>query len=241
VIEDAFFNAHKDILCPYDELLFSDVLIEARVISKPQSSSLVYFSRIYKRQRLDELGRDGIVSTIVAMPLSLLSQGLAFKDVERALLNFEKANPKVPLGDVQRLKVSWEANRQDPDTANMQTMVSEASANRLVSILSEGSEARAFVLYKAGYKDRNELCIALAKFLIIAGNQPFLVTSNSPMETFLSYYGNVVISDFLPKLKVNSGWKIVNLGNASMDGVGAAKNLASALRGVYGKANNEGS
>ena len=115
----------------------------------------------------------------------------------------------------------------------MQSMIPQESANRLVSILSESIDSKAFVLYKTGYTGRNALCFTLGKFLNTAGQATFTVTSDCPMETFLSYYSNVVISDFLPKLKVNSGWKIIKLGGSVKSG-DEAKNIEKALKGVYG-------
>ena len=66
--------------------------------------------------------------------------------------------------------------------------------------------------------------------------ESFTVTSDCPMDTFLGFHGNVVISDYLPKLKPNSGWKIVNLGNVKKSGGIGTRNVDGALAGIYGQA-----
>lgn len=187
VVESAFTTAHKEILCPYDELLFSNLQIEARVVTQSSGSGPVYLSRISKRQRLDDLGRDGIVSTIVQVPSELLSSGqLAFKEVESVLLSSEREKPGVPIGQIPKLRVPVRMGNNDPDTAVMGTIFPQESANRLLSILAESDDSKAFVLFKTGSNDRNDLCLALGKFLHLAKQESFTITSDCPMDTFLT-------------------------------------------------------
>ncbi len=234
-VESAFMAAHNDILCPFDEQMFTNRQVETRVVTQTSAKGQVYLSRIYKGQRLDDLGRDGIVSTIVSIPGQMLDKdgGLALKDVEAALVEAQK--DKVPLGRIPKLKITLASSRApDPDVAAMGYSVPQESAKRLLAILSEGGDSKAFILFKSGSSDRNALCISIGKFLHIAGVDSFIVTSDCPMDTFLGFHSNVVISDYLPKLRPNAGWKIVNLGNVKKSGGIGTKNVNDALTGVYG-------
>ncbi len=173
--------------------------------------------------------------TIVQVPSELLSSGqLAFKEVESVLLSSEREKPGVPIGQIPKLRVPVRMGNNDPDTAVMGTIFPQESANRLLSILAESDDSKAFVLFKTGSNDRNDLCLALGKFLHLAKQESFTITSDCPMDTFLSFYANVVISDYMPKLKTNSGWKIVNLGNAAKSGKIGTRNVNQAIASVYG-------
>ena len=238
VVESAFMAAHNDILCPFDEQMFTNRQVEARVVTQTSAAGLVYLSRIYKGQRLDDMGRDGIVSTIVSIPGRLLDKdgGLALKDVEAALVEAEKDKAKVPIGQIPKLKIPLANRETDPDVVAMGSSIPRESAKRLLSILSEGEDSKAFILFKSGSSERNELCISIGKFLHVAGVDSFTVSSDCPMDTFLGFHSNVVISDYLPKLKPNAGWKIVNLGNVKKSGGIGTKNVSDALSGIYGHA-----
>ena len=121
VLESEFLAAHNDILCPFDELLFTNRQVEARVITQTSTSGPIYLSIIYKGQRLDDLGRDGIVSTIVSIPGRLLNRasGFAMKDVEAALVESQKDKARVPIGQIPKLKIVLQTRETDPDAVAM--------------------------------------------------------------------------------------------------------------------------
>ncbi len=80
---------------------------EARLIASAQRSDGVYFSKIFRRSKLDEKGRSGILTHTVLVPRTALEQGLSYDDVERAI-NRHEERFGIPLGDMAPLEIEWE-------------------------------------------------------------------------------------------------------------------------------------
>ncbi len=235
-IDEEYKEASKDWFVPFDETLFGGYDYQARVINLPFNSKKLYLSRVFRRAKLDDLGRDGQVSHVAAIPTEWISQGLAMKDVDQSLAAFEQKNG-IPVGDMPKVEASWDSGRQnDPDVGMMKSVIPRESARKLIDFLNERDEPRVFVVFKRSYKDRIELAYMLSKLLFKVEFSSFIVTSDSPMEIILNTYSNVVISDYLPRLKPNSNWKILNLTPAGVaTGVSLDKTkIDDTLKGIYG-------
>jgi hypothetical protein len=236
-IDEQFKDATKDWFVPFDEQLFVSYEYEARVVNRPANSSFLFLSRIFRRPKLDDLGREGEVCHIAALPIDLISKGLGIKDVNDALVDFERKNKTLPIGEMPKLQVKWEDSAQeDCDLSMMKSMIPEELARKIVLFLTEDFDAKVFAVLKRNYKERIQIVMAISKFLYRVGLPSFTVTSDCPMDTILNYFSNLVVSDYLPRLKPNSGWKVVNL-TPSTIGTSSSmemKTIDETLKMIYG-------
>jgi hypothetical protein len=241
-VEEEFREATKDWFVPFDETLYSDYSYESRVINAPFGSKKIFLSRIFRRPRLDDLGRDGQVCHMAAVPQDLLRNALALTDVDNALAAFEDRSG-LPIGMMQTVEVVWEgmsegtpASLPDRDLEDMKDLVPQDSARKFLDFVSDSQDTKVYVVYKRGFLERIKLAFMLSKFLFQIGLASYTVTSDCPMETVLNYFSNVVISDYLPHLKPNSNWKILNL-TPSGSGVrkaADAKKVDETFKSIYG-------
>ncbi len=240
-VEEEFNEATKDWFVPFDENLYSDYAYESRVINAPFGSQRVYLSRIFRRPKLDDLGRDGQVCHIASIPKEMISSGLLLRDVDSALASFEEKNG-IPVGKMESVTLSWDSQQdskvvEDKDLQIMRSVVPEESARKLVSYLTESSDSKVYIVYKRGFFERIQLVYAISKFLFSIDFPSYTVTSDCPMEIILNYFANVVVSDFLPHLKPNSNWKIINLtpttGSQSQSLQEKKKKIDDTFRNLY--------
>ncbi len=213
VVEEEFKEAARDWFVPFDETLYADYSYQSRVVINPFSSKKLFFSRTFRRPKLDDLGRDGQVCHMVSISKDLLSQGLSLKDVDESLASFEDKTG-IPVGSMESLGVSWDGD-EDRDLDGMNSIVPEDSAKKLIAFFSGkdgGSDTKVLVVFKRSYRERIGLCVMLGKFLYKLDLLPsFTVTSDPPMEVILNTYSNIVLSEYVPHLKPNSNWKVLNL------------------------------
>jgi hypothetical protein len=241
VDDEEFKDVTKDWFVPFEENLYDEYSYESRVVYITQESKKIYLSRIFRRQKLDELGRDGQVCHMGAAPIDVVASGASsLRSLNDALLDFEKKNG-IPQGELSQIELQTnddgsktDGKSTDPDLDRMSSLVSRDQAVKIAKCLSDGgSDAKVYVICKRSYKERIDLVCMLSKFLLRAGFSSLTVTSDCPMELILDMYANVVISDYLPKLKPNSGWKIVNL--SPKDGEGGSRPRDDLLEGVLAR------
>lgn len=202
----------KGFYVPLDPALLKTQDHEARIVISAPQRDLIFFVRIFKREKLDEKGRSGIISHGVRIPKSLFSEGLAFKDIEKSLTDFEKSN-RIPVGDLNPLEIAYQKieERSDPDTADMPSLISKESLNKIINTFTDKPETKVFLVHKKSDPVyRMNLAIALSKTLDVNLRvAPLLIITEPPLPLITEILFNVIVSSMMIPLKTNAGWIVV--------------------------------
>jgi hypothetical protein len=182
---------------------------EARLVASASGSEGVYFSKIFRRSKLDEKGRSGILTHTLLVPRSALEQGLSYQDVERAIDEHEKANG-IPIGEMAPIEISWEPVPFEKEMEGLRPLISKATLNRLVDGYTKDPKIK-FVVTCRGteQKDRIRLGYMLSKFLDInLGIVPISFLSEPPLS-LQDTQCNLVLTK-LPLTVPQKGWRAVS-------------------------------
>jgi len=182
---------------------------EARIIASVPQNDCIYFSRIFRRPRLDEKGRTGILTHTVLLPRKELENGLSYNDVEEALKNFEVMNPEIKIGNMPLLEISWE--KQASELMKMKSLISKDSLTRLAEGFTKEPNLKYAVTCKGMEPpQRMELGYALSRFFdielklvpISLITEPPLTIANSPF--------NLVLSHMKMPIPPRIGWNVIS-------------------------------
>ncbi len=182
---------------------------EARLIAAVPSLDAVYFSKIFRRSKLDEKGRTGILTHTLLLPRSALSQGLAYGDVEKAIQEHEDKYG-IPIGEVPPLEINWEPKDLETEIEGMRSLISKESLNRMVDGFAKDPKMK-FVLTCKGsdQKDRIRLGEMLSKFLDIKlGLVPISFLSEPPLS-LSNCQCNLIVSKLALSLP-QRGWRAIS-------------------------------
>jgi len=182
---------------------------EARFIGSARGSEGVYFSKIFRRNKLDEKGRSGILTHTLLVPRSALEQGLSYDDVEKAV-NRHEERFGIPLGDMAPIEIEWEPVPFEKEVEGMKHLISKATMNRLVDGFTKDPKVK-FVITCRGteQRDRIRLGYMLSKFLDInLGLVPISFLSEPPLSLQDSQC-NLVLTK-IPLTVPQKGWRAVS-------------------------------
>ena len=181
---------------------------EARLIASVPSLEAMYFSKIFRRSKLDEKGRTGILTHTLLVPRSALVQGLAYADIAKAIQEHEDKNG-IPIGEMPLLEIGWEPKPLEAEIEGLRTLISKESLNRMVDGFVKDPQMK-FVLTCKGseQKDRIRLGEMLSKFLDIRLGVPIIFLSEPPLS-LSSCQCNLIVSK-LPLSLPQRGWRAIS-------------------------------
>ena len=183
---------------------------EVRMICDAPKSQFIYFSRIFKRGKLDERGRSGILNHAVAIPREILNKNLSYSEVTKAMIRFEE-DQGIPIGDMPPLSVEWDEKGEDEDIKNAPQYISKESLKKIVNALLEKKNPKIFIIYKrSSFGDRINLAHSISKVLEVKFNINGLkIITEPPLPLLIDIFPNIVISKVMIGLKPNKGWIVV--------------------------------
>lgn len=194
---------------------------EARVVSSVPMMEAVYFSKIFRRNKLDEKGRTGILTHTLLIPRSALSEGLSYYDVEKAMTAFEAKNG-IPIGEMPKLDIEWEPMVMANEIASLKSMISKESVNRLVDGFVKDPQVKFVVTCKGTeQKERIKLGYMLSQFLDIQLNLVPITFISEPPLSLSSSRCNLVLSK-LPLTLPQRGWRAISSLVDPVAGMGGA-------------------
>jgi len=201
-------EAFKEWPVPYDQRLFKPGY-EARAVIKTFKGK-VNLARIFIGSRLDELGRDAIVSHIASVSADLFDRGLSFSKLERAMVNHISASG-VGLNEVQPIEVSWAEGEKDEELEYLKATVSRENAKKILEGF-EKPHPKILVIFSRDLWSRIKLTYSVSRLLLIHGLSSFAVLSDRPLDQILYIFDNIVIiSDKMLPIRAADEWTIVNL------------------------------
>jgi len=182
---------------------------EARLVASAPASEGVYFSKIFRRSKLDEKGRSGILTHTLLVPRSALRNGLSYQDVERAV-NEHEARNGIPMGEMPPLEIEWEATDFEKEIEGLRPLISKATLNRLVDGYAKDPKVK-FVVTCRGteQKDRIRLGYMLSKFLDINLGIVSISFLSEPPLSLQDTQCNLVLTK-LPLTVPQKGWRAVS-------------------------------
>ncbi|MGC8657124.1 MAG: hypothetical protein ACP5UL_05210 [Thermoplasmata archaeon] len=185
---------------------------EGNMVACSRYSKNVFFSRIYNSvdKKLDEKGRGGVISHTVQVPVSLLKKNLSFYTIVEALRAFDHKNESYPIGEIDPLEIEWDENQNDVDIANLKSLVSRNSIQKVFEALA--SDKRVYLLAKGNrWDDRTKIVHGLAKLLVTKTNmQGYIILSELPLQFLLERaFTHIVVASILVHLKPNSSYAVI--------------------------------
>jgi len=192
---------------PVDPTLFREGTAEALVIMSDVTKNIVYFSRLFRVERLDERGRSGFVSHTVIIPLEILKMGLPYITVEAHMKKYIES--QIPTGEIPQLSVTWEEGK-DRDLEDVNSKISKKSLERIIGNLrKEGGKV--FVIAKdSTTRQRMDIAYVISKVVDIRiGIRPLAILTEPPLPLIRDLIGNVVISRSMISLPPKSPWAVI--------------------------------
>jgi hypothetical protein len=182
---------------------------EARLVASTPSLDAVYFSKIFRRSKLDEKGRSGILTHTLLVPRKALMDGLSYHDVERAIAEHE-VKYGIPLGEMAPIDIEWGPTEFEDEISGMRPLISKETLNRLVDGYAKDPKVK-FVITCRGteQRDRIKLGYMLSKFLDINLDLVPISFLSEPPLTLVDTQCNLVLTK-LPLTIPQKGWRAVS-------------------------------
>ena len=212
---------------------------EARAVVSVPAIGGIYFSRIFRRHKLDEKGRTGILAHTVLIPRASLSEGLSYGDIDKALVAFENANG-IPLGDIPKLEITWEGDKTSSEMSRSRSLISKDSFNRLANAYRGDKNAKVILTSKGTpHRERAELGYAISRFLDLKLKVvPISFLTEPPLSLVNSNF-NLVVTNMPLNVPPRIGWRPIDSKGAAsgVDGQGSVgeEGITQALEEIYGE------
>ncbi|MEM2277481.1 MAG: hypothetical protein QXQ12_01685 [Zestosphaera sp.] len=200
---DVFTSALRDWFIPFDQRIISPSFFERTVVFENEN---VYLSRIFAADKLDELGRSGVVSHVAQIPVSFIrGNKISLKMIDEAM-GKQVDKHRVPLGDLEPLEVPLVEGVTGSELAGILPV-------NAASVITKGvveEHMRVFVLSKS--IDKLDLIFALTRVFSGFSVKGLLIASENLKNDVLYFYdGAVIVGKILPPWARTRGWKVVNL------------------------------
>ncbi|MEM4830199.1 MAG: hypothetical protein QW417_05075 [Zestosphaera sp.] len=200
---DVFTSALRDWFIPFDQRIISPGFFERTVVFENEN---VYLSRVFAADKLDELGRSGVVSHVAQIPVSFIRDNkISLKMIDEAM-GKQVDKHRVPLGDLEPLEVPLVEGITRSELAGILPV-------NAASVITKGvveERMRVFVLSKS--VDKLDLIFALTRVFSEFSVKGLLIASeNLKNDVLYLYDGAVIVGKILPPWARTRGWKVVNL------------------------------
>lgn len=201
---EVFMSALRDWFIPFDQRIISPGFFERTVVFENEN---VYLSRIFVADKLDELGRSGVVSHVAQVPVSFMhGNKISMKMIDEAMSK-QVNKHKVPVGDLEPLETPLVQG------VNTESELAGILPRNAASVITKGvveERMRVFVLYKS--TDKFDLIFALTRVFSEFSVKGLLIASeNLRSDVLYLYDGAVIVGKILPPWARTRGWKVVNL------------------------------
>jgi hypothetical protein len=180
---------------------------ECRVIADIPRQDAVYFTRIFRRENLDEAGRPGLLNHTLLVPKALLRGGLTYADLDAGMAQLDKA-PRTPLGAVPPLDVAYGERTAEQEMAPIRQLMSEKALNDLIDFYGRTPQMRMCITLQGVEKERRALGYALSRLIDLeSGMVPVSMSSAAIMGKYMEgTLCNLMIISVEIMIKSNIGW-----------------------------------
>ncbi len=209
-IVDAEFSAAMDRhFTPFFQNMFkqdqtTDFVTLRRLLEK------IFLARCFWRPLLDEVGRPGLVSHIVAIPPDAISQGLSFTRIYETMRDFEARNG-IPNGEIPPLTISWEKeDRSDPDTVGSLVLPRDY-VSRIFAYISNPELHVLAIVKGSTSEDRRKAAFFLGKLLHRADFKSYFLASAIPVDVVINNF-TIVVAERDNDFGSNENWRKVRVG-----------------------------
>jgi hypothetical protein len=200
---------------------------EARVVASVPAMEAAYFSKIFRREKLDEKGRTGILTHTLIINRSDLVKGLSYEDVDQAMTEFEEKNG-IPIGDMPQLEINWEERPMDEEISKVRNLISKDSVKRLMDGYIKDPTVKFVITCKGSeQRDRIRLGYSLSKFLDLKLKVVPISFMTEPPLSMATSRCNMIISK-TPLALPQKGWRGVS---SLVDGLGVGAGQSSSELG----------
>ncbi len=243
IIDAEFDDAMFHHFTPFFATMFKqDQRVDFVTLTRIQDK--IFLARCFWRPSLDEVGRPGLASHIIAIPVEALSRGLSFSLAYDAMRDYD-TNNGVPSGEIPPLSLSWnnEDNQTDPDSIGS-TILAREYVSKIFSYISQPELHVLTIVRGASSEDRRKAAFFLAKLLYRADAKSFALASAIPVDVVLDKY-TILVGERDNDFGQAENWRKVRVGGPttpSNPDMGELKAKSeSLLDQVYGRSSGSSS
>jgi len=192
----------------------------------------LYLARVFMGEGLDELGRGGVVSHIVRIPLGLIFKAkISLESIDKLMYNYIVSRG-IGLGKLEPLIMSASENASDQDLDYFKNMVDEGRARKILEGISKPL-GKVLVIYKGDVWSRIRLAYSITKVLAIHGLREYLVLTDKPVDNLMLEFENlVIVSDKMIPIRRMNEWSVVKV--MSEEREIKLRPIEETLRRIYG-------
>ena len=221
---------------PIDPVFLKDYSCESRMIVSVPQLDKILFSRIFKRGRLDDKGRGGILNHTLIVPRAAFEKGLSYKMLDEVMLDFERENG-IPVGKMPTIELKYSSKRNDEDIEDINNIISKRSMEKIIKAIQKDRKSKVFLVAKnSTHEIRRKVAYAVSKVVEIQLNlAPLRILTDPPLPLILDNFPNVVVSGKMVHLKPNRGWVVTPTfkGEAEVYNPVEQKKVDNTLRNLY--------
>jgi hypothetical protein len=174
------------------------------------AKDVVNLARIFLGAKLDELGRDAVVSHITSLNANLFTQGLTFSRLEKSMIEYVSTNG-IGLNEVKPIDLSWTTEERDEELEFLRSIVSYENARKVLSGF-DTPHPKLLIIFPRDHWNRIKLSYGISRLLLLHGLTSFIVFSDRPLDQIPYIFDNlVIITDKMLPMRDVTGWTIVNL------------------------------
>jgi hypothetical protein len=174
------------------------------------AKDVVNLARIFLGAKLDELGRDAVVSHITSLNANLFTQGLTFSRLEKSMIEYVSTNG-IGLNEVKPIDLSWTTEERDEELEFLRSIVSYENARKVLSGF-DTPHPKLLIIFPRDHWNRIKLSYGISRLLLLHGLTSFIVFSDRPLDQIPYIFDNlVIITDKMLPMRDATGWTIVNL------------------------------
>jgi hypothetical protein len=204
-IEQAF----KGWFSPFEQALVRPGVELRAVVKNPRG--ILYLTRVFFGEKLDEMKRGGVVSHIALIPIDLtIEKRLSLSKVEKVMIEYT-VSKNIGIGDIEPLKIDNIESSKDEDLEYLKTVVDVETARKILSEISK-PHSKLIVISKRDIWSRSKLTYALAKMFAIHGVAEYIITTDKPIDSvLLEFEKAILILDKIIPLSRSWNWAVVKI------------------------------
>lgn len=213
IIDAEFDDAMYHHFTPFFATMFKqDQRIDFVTLTRIQEK--IFLARCFWRPLLDEVGRPGLASHIIAIPTEALLRGLSFSLAYDTMRDYEAKNG-VQSGEIPPLSLSWnnEDNQTDPDSAGS-TILAREYVSKIFSYISQPDLHVLTIVRGASSEDRRKATFFLAKLLYRVDAKSYSLASAIPVDVVLDKY-TILVAERDNDFGQAENWRKVRVGGAT--------------------------
>ncbi len=193
----------------------------------------LYIARVFMREGLDEVGRSGVVSHIVRIPLDLVFKAkISLESVDRLMYDYI-ISKGIGLGELEPLTMNVSESATDRDLDYFKSMVDEGKARKILEGISR-PHGKVLVIYKGDVWSRIRLAYSLTKVLAVHGVREYMVLTDKPIDNIILEFENLlIVSNKMIPIRQTSDWTVVKVVSDKKEI--KLQSIEETLRKIYGE------